>query len=225
MVIKVKKLCKTYNQKNKEIDVLKKLDYEFESGKFYAIMGRSGSGKSTFFNLIGAIDSEFSGNIIIDDKDISKMSDNELSELRNRKIGFIFQNYFLDDYLNAYENVVLPMLVNKDIEVYKREERAKELLREVDMQDRSTHFPKELSGGECQRIAVARALANNPNILLCDEPTGNLDLENATKIFKLLKSLSKKGKCVIVVSHDEEIKKYADITLTLKDGKLITNDK
>lgn len=224
MIISVKDLCKTYKQKDKEINVLKNVNFEFEVGKLYAIMGRSGVGKSTFFNLIGAIDNYFSGSIIIDDKDIAKMNDNELSELRNKKIGFVFQDYFLDNYLKAYENVILPMLANNDIEVSKREEKANELLREVDMQDRKAHFPKEMSGGECQRIAIARSLANDPTILLCDEPTGNLDLENATMIFKLLKSLSTKGKCVIIVSHDEEVKKYADVTLILKDGKLVKDD-
>lgn len=224
MVIEVSDLCKTYKQKDKKVNVLNNLNYSFEEGKLYAIMGRSGCGKTTFFNLIGAIDNDFLGKIVIDGKDISKLKDDELSKIRNKKIGFVFQDYFLDDHLKAIENVMLPMLVNKDINVENRKKIADRLLNEVDMQDRSTHFPKEMSGGECQRVAIARALANDPMILLCDEPTGNLDLENSVKIHELLKKLSKKGKCVIVVSHDEEVKKYADVILLLNNGKLIEND-
>ena len=220
MIIKIKDLCKTYKPKNREVKVLDNLNYSFEKGKFYAIMGRSGSGKSTLFNLIGAIDNEFIGSISINDKDLSKMNDNELSELRNKRIGFVFQDYFLDDYLTSLENVMLPMLVNKEIDILKQKEIATNLLKEVDMEERINYFPKEMSGGEKQRVAIARALVNDPDILLCDEPTGNLDFENATKIFKLLKQLSKKGKCVIVVSHDEEVKNYADVSLKLEKGKL-----
>ena len=200
--------------------VIRSLSYDFEKGKFYGIMGHSGSGKTTLFNIIGTIDKEYNGNILVNSKNISSLNDEDMASLRNLEIGFVFQDFFLDEGLTALENVMVPMIINENIPKEEREVIAKKLLKEVGMEDREKHFPKELSGGEKQRVAIARALSNNPNILLCDEPTGNLDEETENKIFTLLKNLSKSGKCVIVVSHSNEVKSYADVMLYLKDGKL-----
>lgn len=220
MVLEIKDLIKDYYHKEKKIEVLKSLSYNFEKGKFYGIMGHSGSGKTTLFNIIGTIDKEYNGNILVNSKNISSLNDEDMASLRNLEIGFVFQDFFLDEGLTALENVMVPMIINANIPKEEREVIAKKLLKEVGMEDREKHFPKELSGGEKQRVAIARALSNNPNILLCDEPTGNLDEETENKIFALLKNLSKSGKCVIVVSHSNEVKKYADVMLYLKDGKL-----
>lgn len=220
MVLEIKDLIKNYYHKEKIIEVLKSLSYNFEKGKFYGIMGHSGSGKTTLFNIIGTIDKEYNGNILVNSKNISSLNDEDMASLRNLEIGFVFQDFFLDEGLTALENVMVPMIINANIPKEEREVIAKKLLKEVGMEDREKHFPKELSGGEKQRVAIARALSNNPNILLCDEPTGNLDEETENKIFALLKNLSKSGKCVIVVSHSNEVKSYADVMLYLKDGKL-----
>lgn len=220
MVLEIKDLIKDYYHKEKKIEVLKSLSYNFEKGKFYGIMGHSGSGKTTLFNIIGTIDKEYNGNILVNSKNISNLNDEDMASLRNLEIGFVFQDFFLDEGLTALENVMVPMIINENIPKEEREVIAKKLLKEVGMEDREKHFPKELSGGEKQRVAIARALSNNPNILLCDEPTGNLDEETENKIFILLKNLSKSGKCVIVVSHSNEVKSYADVMLYLKDGKL-----
>lgn len=220
MVLEIKDLIKDYYHKEKKIEVLKSLSYNFEKGKFYGIMGHSGSGKTTLFNIIGTIDKEYNGNILVNSKNISSLNDEDMASLRNLEIGFVFQDFFLDEGLTALENVMVPMIINANIPKEEREVIAKKLLKEVGMEDREKHFPKELSGGEKQRVAIARALSNNPNILLCDEPTGNLDEETENKIFALLKNLSKSGKCVIVVSHSNEVKSYADVMLYLKDGKL-----
>lgn len=220
MVTEIKDLIKDYYHKEKKIEVLKSLSYNFEKGKFYGIMGHSGSGKTTLFNIIGTIDKEYNGNILVNSKNISNLNDEDMASLRNLEIGFVFQDFFLDEGLTALENVMVPMIINENIPKEEREVIAKKLLKEVGMEDREKHFPKELSGGEKQRVAIARALSNNPNILLCDEPTGNLDEETENKIFALLKNLSKSGKCVIVVSHSNEVKSYADVMLYLKDGKL-----
>ena len=220
MVLEIKDLIKNYYHKEKKTEVLKSLSYNFEKGKFYGIMGHSGSGKTTLFNIIGTIDKEYNGNILVNSKNISSLNDEDMASLRNLEIGFVFQDFFLDEGLTALENVMVPMIINANIPKEEREVIAKKLLKEVGMEDREKHFPKELSGGEKQRVAIARALSNNPNILLCDEPTGNLDEETENKIFALLKNLSKSGKCVIVVSHSNEVKSYADVMLYLKDGKL-----
>lgn len=220
-VIELKDIKKEYVMKKRSLLVLNKLNVSFELGKFYAIMGHSGSGKSTLVNIIGLLDRVTDGTYLLNGKDTSKMSENELAELRKNTIGFIFQDYFLDEYLKAYENVMYPMLVNEKINKKAMKGMAIRLLEKVDLKDRFDHFPKELSGGEKQRVAIARALANNPDIIIADEPTGNLDKTNEKKIFELLKKLSKEGKCIIVVSHSEEVKKYADILYELDDRNIV----
>lgn len=219
-IIEIKGLNKTYTTKTKEVKALKDVSVNFEAGKFYAIMGHSGSGKTTLISIIGLLESMTSGEYKINGRNVSSLSSKEEAELRRDSIGFIFQDFYLDEHLKAYENVIMPMLINKNISKSERKNKSLELLKLVDLSDRFDHFPKEMSGGEKQRVAIARALANNPSVILADEPTGDLDEENEEKIFKILKNLSKDGKCVIVVSHSNEVKKYADKVLNIEKGKL-----
>lgn len=216
----IENVCKVYKTKNDEVKALDNVSYEFKPGKLYAIMGHSGSGKSTLISILGLIETLTSGRITINNKDISKLKDDELANLRMKYIGFVFQDFYLDEHLKAYENVMLPMLINKEIKREERKEKAIKLLTDLGLSERINHYPKELSGGECQRVAIARSLANDPKIILADEPTGNLDEENEKLVFETLNDLAKKGKCVIVVTHSEEIKKYADEILKITKGKL-----
>ncbi len=220
-MLELKSISKVYSSKTERIDALLNVSYKFESGKFYAIMGHSGSGKSTLISIMGLICDYSEGEYLIDNQNVAKLNEMEKSNLRNKKIGFVFQDYYLDLNLRAYENVILPMFVNKNFPKSERKSKAIELLTAVGVETRANHYPKEMSGGEQQRVCLARALANNPSIILADEPTGNLDEENEKKIFEILKKLTEDGKCVIVVSHSNEIKKYADIMLTMKNGKLV----
>ena len=220
--MKVKNIEKIYQTKEEKIIALNCFSYEFKKGMFYGVMGPSGSGKSTLIKILGLMDDFSSGEYILDDINILNIDDNAKAELRNNKLGFIFQDYKLDSYLTALENVMLPMLINKSIsQKHDKKKRALDLLHIVGMSNRNKHFPKELSGGEQQRVCIARALANNPDYILADEPTGNLDEENEKIVLDLLKSLSRNGKCVICVSHSNEILKYADKVLILKNGKLV----
>lgn len=219
-IITIEDITKTYKTKKRDIEVLKNIDLKFNLGKFYAIMGPSGSGKSTLFNILGLVDTPSSGTYKINGIDTTKLTDKSSSIIRMNNIGFVFQDFNLDPYLNALENVMMPLYLNKKIKKEDREKNSKEILTKLNLENRLEHFPNELSGGEAQRVAIARALVNNPNIILADEPTGNLDEELETEIFKILKSLTKENKCVIVVSHSSKIKEYADVVYTLKDGKI-----
>lgn len=219
-IITIEDITKTYKTKKRDVEVLKNIDLKFNLGKFYAIMGPSGSGKSTLFNILGLVDTPSSGTYKINGIDTTKLTDKSSSIIRMNNIGFVFQDFNLDPYLNALENVMMPLYLNKKIKKEDREKISKDILTKLNLENRLEHFPNELSGGEAQRVAIARALVNNPNIILADEPTGNLDEELETEIFKILKSLTKENKCVIVVSHSSKIKEYADVVYTLKDGKI-----
>ena len=219
MVLEIKDLIKNYYHKEKKIEVLKSLSYNFEKGKFYGIMGHSGSGKTTLFNIIGTIDKEYNGNILVNSKNISSLNDEDMASLRNLEIGFVFQDFFLDEGLTALENVMVPMIINANIPKEEREVIAKKLLKEVGMEDREKHFPKELSGGGKQRVAIARALSNNPNILLCDEPTGALDYQTGKRILKILQNMSREnGSTVLIVTHNAAIAPIADKVIRIHDG-------
>lgn len=220
--MKLENVTKIYKMKEKDVIALENINYEFEYGKFYAIMGHSGCGKSTLISILGLIEPVTSGDYIIDDKNIKDLNDRELSNLRMKKFGFIFQDYYLDEHLKAYENVILPMIINKEIKKNQRKLIAENLLKKVGLEARIKHYPNEMSGGEQQRVSIARSLANNPDIILADEPTGNLDKENETLVFQELKKLSQEGKCIIVVSHSNEVKNYADIVINLDGGKLVS---
>lgn len=224
-IMRLENISKTYKAKNKIVKALADVNVEFYSNNFYAIMGHSGSGKSTLINILGLIDTFDNGKYDLYGTEAIKYNDVELSKLRMKNIGFIFQGFHLNPTLKAFENVMVPMLINNDIDPKDRKDRAIKLLQSVGLGERIDHFPKELSGGEQQRVAIARALANNPNIILADEPTGNLDEKNEKEIFKLLKELSRNGKCVIAVSHSDYVKNYADKLYKIVDGKLVGDDK
>lgn len=219
--MKLKNVCKSYKKKGKKISVLQDLSYSFRLGKLYAIFGESGSGKTTLIYILGLLEKVTSGSYILDKVDVTKLNRKELISLRKNNIGYVSQSMDLNDYLISLENVLLPMLVNSDISKDERTVIAKKLLKKFGLEKRMNHYPKELSGGEKQRVCIARALANRPKYLLCDEPTSSLDKRNTIKVFQLLKDLSQEGLCVIVVSHDEKVFDYADYCLELKDGKLI----
>lgn len=203
------------SESGQQVKALNLVTYKFEVGKFYAIMGESGSGKSTLINILGLMDKATKGSVFLDGVDTSKCSDDELCKLRNEKIGFVFQNFYLNNKLTALENVLLPMYINGNVDLNK----AKDLLKTFNVLDRESHYPYELSGGEQQRVSLARALVNNPKYILADEPTGNLDSKNEDEVFNYLKDISK-DKCVIVVSHNEKIKNYADKVIYLEKGVL-----
>lgn len=219
--MKLKNVSKTFKSKDETIKVLKNVSVEFKLGKFYAIVGHSGSGKTTLINILGLIEKIDEGEYTIDGEKTSNLSDDEISNIRINNIGYIFQDYYLNNYMTALENVMVPMYVSKEILKKQRKEKAISLLKEFGLEDRIHHFPKKLSGGECQRVAIARALVNNPKYLLCDEPTGALDKKNEKKVLDYLKELTNKDICVIVVSHSEEVKKYADIIYEIEDGKIV----
>lgn len=196
---------------------------KFDVGKFYALMGPSGSGKSTLLNILGGIESVTSGEVMVNDVDIAKMTEKEKAHMRMKNVGFIFQGFYLNPYLNAVDNVIVPMRINPDIEKGKMKEIAVKLIDKVGLSERAKHFPSQMSGGEMQRVAIARALANNPDIILADEPTGNLDEDNEKMVFSMLKKLSEEGKTIIVVSHNEAVTDYADEVIRIKKGRL-TNE-
>lgn len=207
--------------KNNEIVALNNISITFEKKKFYGIIGHSGSGKSTLIQIIGLLDSYNSGNYIIDDVDVCNLSEDEKAKLRMKKFGFVFQSFYLNEKLTALENVIVPTLINKNIKPDFRKKLARELLTKVGLGDRLNHRPSQLSGGEQQRVAIARALVNNPEVIIADEPTGNLDKKNEKMIFDLLKKLvEEEGKTIILVSHNEIIKNYADVIYSLDDGYL-----
>ncbi len=221
IAISIDNIIKKYHLKEELILAINNLSYNFEYGKMYAIMGHSGSGKSTLVQCLGLLDKIDFGKIYIDGKDISKITMKEQNALRNRKIGFIFQSYYLNNTMKAYENVMLPMLINGDYNSLDLRKKSKDLLCDVGLGERINHYPKELSGGEQQRVAIARAIANNPSIILADEPTGNLDEENEKYILEKLKKMSEEGKCVIIVSHNNIVKEYADVVINMRKGKFL----
>lgn len=211
---------KEYMKKKEKISVLENINVKFEKEKLYAIMGESGSGKTTLLNIIGTLDTLTQGKLLINDKEIINLKDEEKAKIRMKEIGFVFQNFYLNPNMTVEENIMQPMYINPEYNRISMEEKTEELIKMVGLESRRTHYPKELSGGEEQRVAIARALANNPEIILADEPTGNLDKNNEIKILEILKDLNKKGKCVIIVSHSNKVIEYADKVLNLKEGKL-----
>ncbi len=197
------------------------VDVEIHDGDFVAIMGPSGSGKSTAMNLIGSLDLATSGNIYLDDENIAEMSESDLAQVRGKKIGFIFQSFNLIPNLTALENVMLPMLF-QGVDLEEREEKARELLKLVELDERSDHYPNQLSGGQQQRVAIARSLANDPDVILADEPTGNLDTKTGVRVMEFLQKLNKEeGKTVIMITHEPELaEEYTNIIYWLVDGKI-----
>ena len=220
MIITVDKVNKTYKNGSLELQVLKNISFKVYKGEFLAIMGSSGSGKSTMMNILACLDSQYEGTYILDGIDISKLTENQLSEIRNKKIGFIFQSFNLLPRLSALENVELP-LVYSSVPKAERHKRAAELLEMVGLKDRIHHKPNELSGGQRQRVAIARALVNNPSIILADEPTGNLDSKSEEEIIEILQELNRTGKTIVIVTHEPNIGDIAQRKIVFKDGEII----
>lgn len=217
-LIDLENVGKTYEMGDTSVEALKGSNVEIEEGEFVAVMGPSGSGKSTLMNMIGALDTPTSGEVHIGDEAISELSEDELALLRSKKVGFIFQQFNLIPSMNAMENVALPMLFRGKSKK-ERSERAQNILERVGLGDRMHHMPSELSGGQRQRVSIARSLANDPDIILADEPTGNLDTETGENIMELLTDLNDEGKTIIMVTHDENDAEYADRIIKIVDGK------
>ena len=216
-IVEVSNVRKSYVLGSLEIPVLSGINLKIERGEFLAIMGPSGSGKSTLMNLIGCLDRPTEGQVLVRGRDLNKMSDEELARVRGLEIGFVFQTFNLVPRLTAFENVLLPTFANSRTSIDTKG-RAKELLEIMGLRDRMHHRPGELSGGQSQRVSIARALINDPAILLADEPTGNLDSRTGTEILRIFMDLNMEGRTIIIVTHDPEIAKYADRVILVKDG-------
>jgi len=224
-VIRLGDVWKIYKMGKIDVNALSGLDLEVQHGEFIAIMGPSGSGKSTAMNLVGCLDLPSKGNIWLEDKNIAHLHESSLAQIRGKKIGFVFQKFNLIGTLTALENVMLPMIF-QGVPSEKRKERAKKLLEMVGLGDRINHKPSELSGGQQQRVAIARALANDPEVILADEPTGNLDSKSGENVINFLKDLHhRENKTIILVTHDINIAHHAEKIYHLKDGKMIKIEK
>ena len=219
-LISVRDMCKIYNPGENEVRALDHVDLDIEKGEFVAIIGHSGSGKSTLMNMLGCLDVPTSGSYYLNGKDVSAMKDNQLSEIRNQQIGFIFQGFNLIANLTALENVELP-LIYRGIGRSQRHKLAKEALIRVGLEKRMEHKPSEMSGGQQQRVAIARAIAAEPPVILADEPTGNLDSVSTREIMEILKSLHEAGRSVILITHDNEIADQAKRVVRILDGKIV----
>lgn len=220
-IIQVEALRRVFQVGSEEVNALKSISFSITEGEFVSIMGTSGSGKSTLLNILGCLDRPTSGEYFIDGIAISKRSRNELSTLRNRKIGFVFQSYNLLARTSALENVELPLLYNNTVSSRERKELAKNAIEQVGLQDRMYHMPNQLSGGQQQRVAIARALVNDPVILLADEATGNLDTRTSYEIMSLFQQLNSEGKTIAFVTHEPDIAVFTKRTIMLRDGHIV----
>jgi putative ABC transport system ATP-binding protein len=218
-VIKLEDIKRFFKIGNETIKALQGINLEILKNEYVALMGPSGSGKSTLMNILGCLDTPSSGRYLLNNKDVSKLEDDELAEIRNKEIGFVFQTFNLLPRLNALENVALP-LIYAGYNKHQRENRAKEVLEQVGLKDRMTHKPNELSGGQRQRVAIARALVNNPSIILADEPTGNLDTKTSYEIMALFDEIHKNGNTIIIVTHEEDIALHTKRIVRMRDGKI-----
>lgn len=219
VLIQVEDMCKIYNPGVNEVRALDHVSLTVNTGEYLAIIGQSGSGKSTLMNMLGCLDIPTSGRYILNGKDVSHLSDDELSDIRNQEIGFIFQGFNLIPSFTAIENVELPLLY-RGIDKKERHELAKAALEKVGLGDRMKHRPSEMSGGQQQRVAIARAIAQAPPVILADEPTGNLDSASSQEIIRVLKELHKEGRTVILITHDNEIAAQARRVIRIKDGRI-----
>ena len=220
-IIELRDVWKIYQMGKVDVNALRGMNFKVKRNEFVSIMGPSGSGKSTAVNMVGCLDIPTKGDVYLDGKNIAHLPESTLAQIRGRKIGFIFQTFNLIQTLSAKENIILPMIF-QGIPADKREKRAEKLLRLVQLEDRMNHRPSELSGGEQQRVAIARSLANDPDVILADEPTGNLDSKTGRIVMDFLKDLNKKeGKTIVMVTHDAELAKHADRIAYLKDGVIL----
>ncbi|THU33436.1 ABC transporter ATP-binding protein [Niastella caeni] len=222
-IIHLEGIRKSYFMGKQELQVLKGIDLDIHTNEYVALMGPSGSGKSTLMNILGCLDSPSAGRYVLNGQDVSKMPDDNLADVRNKEIGFVFQQFNLLPRLTALENVALP-LVYAGVSRKQRTEMAMDVIQKVGLEDRSHHKPNELSGGQCQRVAIARALVNNPSLILADEPTGNLDTKTSKEIMDIFSQIQAAGNTVVLVTHEEDIAHYAKRIVRLRDG-LIESDK
>lgn len=221
IIIHLHNVAKYYEMGDNIVRAVDDVSINIQRGDFVAVMGPSGSGKSTAMNLIGSLDMPTKGHIFLDGEDISTLEESELAQVRGRNIGFIFQQFNLIPTLTVMENVVLPMTL-QGVSQDEREEKAEKILEKLELYDRKDHYPNQISGGQQQRVAIARALANDPEVILADEPTGNLDTKTGLKVMDFLTELNKEGRTVVVVTHSPELaKKYAHTIYWLKDGKIV----
>ena len=218
-IIRISGLKKIYKMGNQQVNALNGADLVIRENEYVAIMGPAGSGKSTMMNILGCLDTPTEGSYILNGTDVSKMEDSQLAEVRNKEIGFVFQSFNLLPRYTALENTALP-LIYAGFSKEEREEKARKALETVGLGERTTHRPSELSGGQRQRVAIARALINNPSIILADEPTGNLDTKTSVDIMNLFEQIHNNGNTVIVVTHEEDIARYAKRIIRLRDGKI-----
>ncbi|MEQ3102393.1 ABC transporter ATP-binding protein [Coprococcus comes] len=218
-LIHIENMKKIYNPGENEVRALDGIDLDIEKGDLVAIVGHSGSGKSTLMNMLGCLDTPTSGKYVLDGQDVASMTDNQLADVRNKEIGFIFQRFNLISNLDAVGNVELP-LVYRGVSKNERKQLAMEALKSVGLEDRMKHKPNEMSGGQQQRVAVARAVAAKPPIILADEPTGNLDTKSTQEIMEILKELHRSGRTVIIITHDEEIASQAHRVIRILDGRI-----
>lgn len=218
-MIKAQKITKVYQSGEVEVKALSEVSFEVKKGEFVAIMGPSGSGKSTLMNILGALDKPTKGQYFLDGENVAQLEDDELAEIRNNKIGFVFQTYNLLARTTALKNVSIPMMYG-GMPKKEREKKAKELLKKVGLEERIEHTPSQLSGGEQQRVAIARALAMNPKIILADEPTGNIASHQAIEVMEILQDLNEQGHTILIITHEEEIAEYAKRIVHIRDGKL-----
>lgn len=218
-IVELKEVYRTYKMGKVEVPAIRGINLTIKRGEFIAIMGPSGSGKSTLMHMVGCLDIPDNGEIYLEDDDIAKLHESDLAQIRGKKIGFIFQQFNLINSLNALENVALAMSF-QGVKEKERIIRAKELLDIVGLKDRISHLPNELSGGEQQRVAIARSLANNPDIILADEPTGNLDSVTGKKVMEFFTKLNKDGKTIILITHDKDVAKYAKRIIKIRDGRI-----
>ena len=220
MTVKLANISKVYKMGDNDVGALNGVDLDIAEGEFVAIMGPSGSGKSTLMNILGCLDTPTTGSYLLDNEEVANLSEDVLAKIRNKKIGFVFQNFNLLSRISALENVALP-LVYAGVSKTERINRAQELLKMVGLADRQHHMPNELSGGQRQRVAIARALVNNPKIIMADEPTGNLDTKSSVEIMAMFKELYKQGKTIILVTHEPDIAENAKRIITVRDGKIV----
>ena len=223
-ILKLTDICKDYQQGREPVRVLKNINLTVEKGDYLAIMGPSGSGKTTLMNIIGCLDVPTSGTYELDGKNLKDLSDDDLADIRNRHIGFVFQHFHLLPKMTALDNVALPLLY-ADVPIKERRERAAEALKAVGLEQRMDFYPNQLSGGQCQRVAIARAMVGKPDLLLADEPTGALDTKSGNQIMDIFRQLSSDGMTIVMITHEPSIADCADKTYRILDGELFTEDK